>query len=115
MSYLQANGLNYKSKGTIYGIENEPVVASLCKEYLLTSPDVKAVTVQEVGLIVNIDNTVLVASPDRIATVHYQSGNTKIRNVEIKCLESKQDVSPEVAIKDHQKETSFPFTGKNSL
>lgn len=115
MSYLQAKGLNYKSKGMIYGIENEPVVASLYKQYLLTLPDVKAVTVQEVGLIVDIDNTVLAASPDRIATVHYQNGNTEIRNVEIKCLESKQDVSPEVAIKDHQKETSFPFTEKNSL
>jgi len=36
----------------------------LYKEYLLTLPDVKAVTVQEVGLIVAIDNTVLAASPD---------------------------------------------------
>ena len=71
----------------IYGIENEPVVARLYKEYLLTLPDVKADTVQEVGLIVDIDNTVLAASPDRIATVHYQSGNAEIRNVEIKCLE----------------------------
>ena len=117
VSYLQAKGLNYKStcKGMIYGIENEPVVASLYKQYLLTLPDVKAVTVQDVGLIVDVDNTVLAASPDRIATVHYQNGNTEIRNVEIKCLESKQDVSPEVAIKDHQKETSFPFTEKNSL
>jgi len=44
-----------------------------------------------------------------IVTVHYQNGNTEIGNVEIKCLESKQDVSPEVVIKDHQKETSFPF------
>ena len=77
-------------------------------------PDVKAVTVQEVGLIVDID-TVLAASTDRIATVHYQNGNTEIRNVEIKCLESKQDVAPEVAIKDHQKEKRFPFTEKNSL
>ena len=33
-------------------------------------------------------------------------------NVEIKCLESKEDVSPEVAIKDHQKEASFPFIKK---
>jgi len=36
-------------------------------------------------------------------------------NVKIKCLESKQDVSPEIAIKDHQKETYFPFMEKNSL
>jgi len=29
VSYLQAKGLNYKSKGMIYGIENESVVANL--------------------------------------------------------------------------------------
>lgn len=56
----------------IYGLENEPVIAHLYKEYLLTLPDVKAVTVQEVGLIVDIDNTVVAASPDRVATIHYQ-------------------------------------------
>ena len=60
------------------------------------------------------DDTVLAASPDRIATIVYHNGNVEHRNVEIKCLESKQVVSPEVAIKDHQKEASFPFTGKNS-
>lgn len=46
----------------IYGLENEPVIANLYKEYLLTLPDVKAVTVQEVGLIVDIDNTVVSCS-----------------------------------------------------
>ena len=60
------------------------------------------------------DDTVLAASPDRIATIFHHNGNVEHRNVEVKCLESKQDVSPEVAIKDHQKEASFPFTGKNS-
>ena len=34
---------------------------------------------------------------------------------EIKCLESKQDVSPEVAIKDHQQEASFPFKEKTLI
>ena len=73
MSYIQAKGFNYKSKGImIYGLENEPVIANLYKEYLLTLPDVKAVTVQEVGLIVDIDNTVVAASPDRVATIYYQ-------------------------------------------
>ena len=72
MSYIQAEGVNYKSKGMIYGLENEPVIANLYKEYLLTLPDVKAVTVQEVGLIVDIDNTVVAASPDRVATIYYQ-------------------------------------------
>ena len=60
------------------------------------------------------DDTVLAASPDRIATIVYHNGNVEHRNVEIKCLESKQVVSPEVAIKDHQKEASFPFIEKNS-
>ena len=72
MSYIQAEGVNYKSKGMIYGLENETVIANLYKEYLLTLPDVKAVTVQEVGLIVDIDNTVVAASPDRVATIYYQ-------------------------------------------
>jgi len=40
----------------IYGIENEPVVATLNKEHLLTLPDVKAVTIQKVSLIVDIDS-----------------------------------------------------------
>lgn len=56
----------------IHGLENEKVKTNLCKEYLLTLPGVKAVTIQEVGLIVDIDNTVLTASPDRIATINYQ-------------------------------------------
>ena len=99
----------------IYGVENEPVAASLYKSYLLSLPDVKEVTVQEVGLILDKDDTVLAASPDRIATIVYHNGNVEHRNVEIKCLESKQDVSPEVAIKDHQKEASFPLIEKNSL
>ena len=30
-------------------------------------------------------------------------------------FKSKQDVSPEGVIKDHQKETRFPFTDTNSL
>ena len=72
-------------------------------------------SVQEVGLILDKDDTVLAASPDRIATIVYHNGNVEHRNVEIKCVESKQDVSPEVAIKDHQKEASFPFIEKNSL
>jgi len=93
----------------IYGIENEPVTASLYK-HLPSLPNVKEVTVQEVSLILDKDDTVLAASPDRIATTVYHNGNVEYRNVEIKCLESKQDVSPEVTIKDHQKEASFPFT-----
>ena len=36
-------------------------------EYLLSLPDIKEVTVQEVGLIVDKENDVLAASPDRIA------------------------------------------------
>lgn len=115
VSYLQAKQLNYKSKSMIYGIENEPVAANLYKEYLLSLPDVKEVILQEVGLIVDKDNTVLAASPDRIATIEYQNGDIEHRNVEIKCLESKQDVSPTVAIKDHQKETSFAFMETNSF
>ena len=114
VSYSQAKLLNYKTKGLIYGIENEPVAANLYKSYLLSLPDVKEVTVQEVGLILDKDDTVLAASPDRIATIVYHNGNVEHRNVEIKCLESKQDVSPEEAIKDHQKEASFPFIKRNS-
>ena len=38
-------------KGLIFGIENEPVAADLYKEYLLSLPDIKEVTVQEIGLI----------------------------------------------------------------
>ena len=45
VSYSQAKHLNYKSKGLIFGIENEPVAADLYKEYLLSSPDIKEVTV----------------------------------------------------------------------
>ena len=58
------------------------------------------------------DDTVLAS---RIETIVYHSGNVEHRNVEIKCLESKQDVSPEVATKDHQKEASFPFIEKKLL
>ena len=112
VSYSQAKLLNYKTKGMIYGIENEPVAASLYKSHLLSLPDVKEVTVQEVGLILDKDDTVLGASPDRIATIVYHNGNVECRNVEIKCLESKQDVSPEVAIKDHQQDAIFPFKEK---
>ena len=115
VSYSQAKLLNYKTKGMIYGIENEPAAASLYKSHLLSLPDVKEVTVQGAGLILDKDDTVLAASPDRIATIVYYNGNVEHRNVEIKCLESKQDVSPEVAIKDHQKEASFPFIEKQSL
>ena len=114
VSYSQAKLLNYKDKGMTYGIENEPVAANLYKSYLLSLPDVKEVIVQEVGLIMGKDDTVLAASPDRIATIVYHSDNVEHRNVEIKCLKSKQDVSPEVATKDHQKEASFPFIEKNS-
>ena len=52
VSYSQAKHLNYKSKGLIFGIENEPVAADLYKEYLLSLPDIKEVTVQEIGLII---------------------------------------------------------------
>ena len=89
VSYSQAKLPNYKNKGMIYGIENEPVAANLYKSYLLSLPDVKEVTVQEVGLILDIDDTVLAASPDRIATIVHHNGNVEHRNVEIKCLESK--------------------------
>ena len=112
LSYSQAKLLNYKTKGMIYGIENEPVAANLCKSYLLSLPDVKEVTVQEAGLILDKDDAVLAASPDRIATIVYHNGNVEHRNVEIKCLESKEDVSPEVSMKDHRKEASFPFIEK---
>ena len=99
----------------IYGIENEPVAANLYKEDLSSLPNVKEVTLQEVGLIVDRENTVLAASPDRIATIEYQNGDIEHINVEIKCLESKQDVSPMIAIKDHQKDTNFPFMETNSF
>lgn len=72
----------------IYGIENEPVAANLYKSYLLSLPDVKEVTVQVVGLILDKDDTVLAASPARIATIAYQNGNV---------------------------EHSFPFTEKKKL
>ena len=91
----------------ICGIESEPVAANLYKEYLLSLPNVKEVTLQEVGLIA--------ASPDRIATIEYQNGDIEHINVEIKCLESKRNVSPMIAIKDHQKDTSFPFMETNSF
>ena len=55
------------------------------------------------------------ASPDRIATIVYANGDIEYRNVEIKCLESKQDMSPETAINNHQKESSFPFMERNSV
>ena len=71
--------------------------------------------VQEVGLILDKDDTVLAATPDRIATIVHHNGDVEHRNVEIKCLESKQDVSPEVAIKHNQKEASFPFIEKKLL
>ena len=115
VNYSQAKNLNYKSKGLIFGIENEPVAADMYKEYLLSLPDIKEVTVQEVGLIVDKENDVLAASPDRIATIVYANGEIEHRNVEIKCLESKQDMSPEAAIKGHQKESSFPVMETNSF
>ena len=99
----------------IFGIENEPVAADMYKEYLLSLPDIKEVTVQEVGLIVDKENDVLAASPDRIATIVYANGEIEHRNVGIKCLESKQDMSPEAAIKVHQKESSFPVMETNSF
>ena len=85
------------------------------KNILLSLPDIKEVTVQEVGLIVDKENDVLAASPDRIATVVYANGEIEHRNVEIKCFESKQDMSPEAAIKGHQKESSFPVMETNSF
>ena len=99
----------------IFGIENEPVAADLYKEYLLSLPDIKEVTVQETGSILDKENDVLAASPDRIATIVYANGDIEYRNVEIKCLESKQDMSPETAINNHQKESSFPFMELNSV
>ena len=99
----------------IFGIENEPVAADLYKEYLLSLPDIKEVTVQEIGLILDKENDVLAASPDRIATIVYANGDIEYRNVEVKCLESKQDMSPETAINNHQKESSFPFMELNSV
>ena len=33
VSYSQAKHLNYKNKGFMFGIENEPVAADLYKEY----------------------------------------------------------------------------------
>ena len=56
VSYSQAKHLNYKSKGLIFGIENEPVAADLDKEHLLSLPEIKDVTVHEVGLIVDKEN-----------------------------------------------------------
>ena len=79
-------------KGLIFGVENEPVAADLYKEYLLSLPDIKEVTVQETGSILDKDDDVLAASPDRIATIVYANGDIEYRNVEIKCLESKQDM-----------------------
>ena len=55
----------------IFGIENEPVAADLYKEYLLSLPDIKEVTVQKIELILDKENDVLAASPDRIATMVY--------------------------------------------
>ena len=91
----------------IYGIENESVAANLYKEHFSSLPDVKEVRLQEVGLVVDKDHRVLAASPDRIVTIEYQVGDIEHRNVEIKCLESKQDVSPSDAIKNRQKETRY--------
>ena len=86
----------------------------ICTKNTFSSlPDVKEVRLQEVGLVVDKDHRVLAASPDRIVTIEYQNGDIEHRNVEIKCLESKQDVSPSDAIKNHQKETSFPFMETN--
>ena len=62
--------------------------------------------------ILDKDGTVRAASPGRIVTIVYHNGKVEHRNVEIKCLESKQDASSEVAIKDHQKEASFPLIEK---
>ena len=45
VNYSQAKLLNYKTKGMIYGIENEPVAASMYTSNLLSLPDVKEVTV----------------------------------------------------------------------
>ena len=103
VSYSQAKHLKYKTKGLIFGIENEPVAADLYKEYLLSLLDIKEVTVQEIGLILDKENDVLAANPDRIATIVYANGDIEYRNVEIKCLESKQDMSPETAINNHQR------------
>ena len=103
-------------QGLIFGVENEPVAADLYKEYLLSLPDIKEVTVQETGsIILDKDDDVLAASPDRIATIVYANGDIEYRNVEVKCLESKQDMSPETAINNHQKESSFPFIELNSV
>ena len=65
--------------------------------------------------ILDKDGTVRAASPDRIVTIVYHNGKVEHRNVEIKCLETKQDASSEVAIKDHQKEASFPVIQKKTL
>ena len=91
------------------------MAAELYKEYLSSLPDIKEVSVQEVGLIVDKENDILAASPDRIAAIVYTNGDIEHRNVEIKCLESKLDMSPESAIEDHQKESSFPFMERNSF
>lgn len=55
----------------IYGFENELVIVNLYKEYLLILLDVKVVIVQEVGLIVDIDNIVVVVSFDRVVIIYY--------------------------------------------
>ena len=88
VSYSQAKLLNYKTKGMIYGIENEPVAARLYKSHLLSLPEVKEVTVQEVGLILDKDDTVLAASPDRIATIVYHNGNVASMHVQYTQTES---------------------------
>ena len=109
VSYSQAKHLDYKSKGLIFGIDNELVAADLYKGYLLSLPEIKKVIAQEIGLILDEENDVLAASPDRIATIVYGNGDIEYRNVEIKWLGSKQDMSPETAINNHQKESSFPL------
>ena len=95
----------------IFGIENEPVAADLYKEYLLSLPDIKEVTVQKIGLILDKENNVLAASPDRIATIVYANGEIEYRNVEIKCLEFKRDMSPEDCNKKSSKGKQFPIYG----
>ena len=45
----------------------------------------------------------------------YANGDIEYRNVEVKCLESKQDMPPETAINNHRKESSFPFIELNSV
>ena len=45
VSYSQAKHLNYKSKGLIFGIGNEPVATDLYKEHLLSLPEIKDLVV----------------------------------------------------------------------